>query len=475
MTEVFRQRNAQRIVGTSILLLLVLAAATVLLLLHKNEFFSESNLYYLQADQSQLRGLRKSMDVRILGEPVGTVTDISYVGSSNEVRLTMQVKVHEDDTKNVIWENSQIVVARSFGIGEPFLEIERGVDLLGAIVSNLLDPEANAIRAEGAKSRGVKIQRLVKGSPAEAAGLAKNDIITSFNGQPVNNLGELYDYMSRVARGSNLQVGIHGRESPIAMKAELVDPKRLEAGGTIIQFQPEPDRLEELTDKLSLVQESIANVEVSMVDTLSDQLVPTLNQFTKTGQSVEETSDQVRRETLQRVNDSLAKIDESTQVFNERLDQIAKSFDGLVDERAGPAFDSFNQASRRLGDASNSLKDTSDTIGTESTVALKDLQRAALTLNDVLDRSRVIVDVLQSEVYQLPGTAAKINQAANGANEVIDEAKVVVNDAKGAINGANDVIDGAKEHWLLRRAVKRSQDKKAGIKKTGPIRSLLGH
>jgi ABC-type transporter Mla subunit MlaD len=460
MTEVFRQRNAQRIVGSSILLLLILAAVTIVMLLHKNEFFSESNDYFLQADQSQLRGLRKSMDVRILGEPVGAVTDISYVGSSNEVRLTMQVKVHEDDTKNVIWENSQVVVARSFGIGEPYLEIERGVDLLGAIVSNLLDQEANALRIKPGMGRGVKIQRLVAGSPAENVGLKPGQIITGLNNQPVNNLGELYSIMSRVAVDSQLDIEIYGEEDLTSVVAQLVEPKRLESGGTIIQFQPEPDRLEELTQRLALVQESIANVEKSTVSTLdstddkmANTLVPTLQQFLKTGQSFEATSDRVRDETLRRVNESLASIDESTRVFNERLDDITKSFQTLVEDRAGPAFDEFGQASRNLGDASSSLEQTSDSIGEETTVAMKDLQSAAKTLNTLLDQSREVVDVLQSEVNQLPGTAAKINRAAGGANEV---------------------IDGAKEHWLLRNAVKRSNDKKAGIKKTGPIRALFG-
>ncbi len=474
MTEVFRQRNAQRIVGSSILLLLVIAAVTILMLLHKNEFFTESKLYYVQADQSQLRGLRKSMNVRILGEPVGTVTDISYVGSTNEVRLTMKVKVHEDDTKNVIWENSQVVVARSFGIGEPYLEIERGVDLLGAIVSNMLDPEANAIRIAGANARGVKIQRLVEGSPAMAAGLAPGDIILSFNGLPVNNLGELYDYMSRVAQGSNVLVGIHGREYPIAITASMVEPKRLEAGGTIIQFQPEPDRLEELTDKLSRVQESIANVEVSMVDTLGEtnknmanSMVPALNQFLETSKSVENTSDQIRQDTLERVKESLAKIDQSTRTFNERLERIENTFSGMVAQHANPAFDRFGSASERFNEASVALKTTSETIASETTVAMKDLQRASESMNLVLNQSREVMDVLQSEVNQLPGTAAKINQAATGANQVLDRANV-------AIGGANDVIDGAKEHWLLRRAVKRSQDKKAGTNRSGPIRRLFG-
>ncbi|MGB7348062.1 MAG: PDZ domain-containing protein, partial [Pirellulaceae bacterium] len=461
MTEVFRQRNAQRIVGTSILILLSLAAATIVLLLHKNEFFSESNEYYLQADQAQLRGLRKSMDVRILGEPVGTVTDISYIGSSNKVLLTMKVKVHEDDAKNVIWENSQVVVARSFGIGEPYLEIERGIDLLGAIVSNLLDQEANVIQNQGAKARGVKIQRLVAGSPAEEAKLKEGDIITSFDGQPINNLGELYEQMSHVAQGSSFKIKIHGQEEPMELLARIVEPKRLEAGGTIIQFQPEPDRLKDLAKQVSQVQESIANVETSVVGTLGktdtqieDSLAPTISQYLRTGQSLEATSDKVREDTLEKFHESLARIDESTRVFNQRLDDIAGSFNGLVQERAGPAFDSFNSASKRLGSASDSLKDASDTIGTETTVAMKDLQRASQTLNDLLDQSREVIDVLQSEINQLPGTAAKINRAAGGAN---------------------DVIDGAKDHWLLRRSVKRSADKKAGIQKTGPIRSLLGH
>ena len=472
MTEAFRYRNAHRIVGMSILVLLLLVAATIVLLLHKNEAFGNKNEYYLQANQTQLRGLNKSMAVRILGEPVGTVTDIAYIGSSSEVRLTMQVKAPNDGTKNVIWENSRMIVARSFGIGEPYLEIERGNDILGVIVENLLDREADAIRVQntgsGAFGRGVRIQKLVAGSPAETAGLKVDEIITSFNGVPVDSLGEMYEIMSMVSEGTQVTLGIHGRAQPVVVTTGLVLADRLESGGMIIQFQPEENRLEGLASKLTQVQESIASVEKNLVKTLSltnsqmeNSLVPALEQFVATSQSVEKTSDQVREDTLDRTNQTLQQIEDTSTEFSQRIGDISENFAGFLDNRAGPSFDQFSEASASLEETTQSLRVTTESVGSEANVALRDLQVAAEKLNNLLDQSQTVVTNLERESQQLPGTVNRVNRAVDSSQKVM--------------GSTQKVMDGLSEHWLLRRAVKRSEAKKSGKTKTGPIRSMLGN
>ena len=78
MNEIFRQRNAPRIVGISIFIMFLLMTGAVLLFLQRNGVFNKRNVYLLEANQTQLRGLHKSMDIRILGESVGTVTNMAY-------------------------------------------------------------------------------------------------------------------------------------------------------------------------------------------------------------------------------------------------------------------------------------------------------------------------------------------------------------------------------------------------------------
>ena len=469
MTEIFRQRNASRIVGTSLLIMLGLVVASILLLLQKNEVFRKSTIYYLEAEQSQLRGLRKSMDVRILGEPVGTVKDVAYVGSSNKVQLELEVKVPDDDRKNIIWENSRIVVARAFGIGEPYLEIERGVDMLGAIVSNTTERDFVRLRSQGALSRGVKIERLVAGSPAEKSRLSPGEYITSFNGMEIDGISDLTEAMRVVAPGDAIRLKIHGREQPVEAIAALVEPKRLEEGGTIIQFEPEEDAFQNLADKISLVQESIANVETNFVDTLDktesdidNSLKPTIQQYMMTGKSIENTSDRLRNETLKKIDSAVGTIDQSSETFGTEVKSVSDRVKKLFDEKADPAIESFGVAATKLGQTSDSLRKTTETVGKDAEKMIKELDAAAKTLNELLNQSRTIVDALESEAKSLPGTVSGINRT---------------------VDKADTVIDGISNHWLVRRSVDRSKAKKgqptsrqtqpATTRRTGPIRKMF--
>lgn len=486
MTEIFRHRNAHRIVGITILGIVVLAATTVLTLLHRNDAFSEKNIFYLQSNQTQLRGLNKAMAVRVLGETIGTVTDVAYVNQSSQVRLTMEVKASDSDDKYHVWENSRMVVGRSFGIGEPYLEIERGNDILGVIVSNLMDREAQAIRMQGddgqqVRGRGVRVHDTVRDSPAELAGIKAGDIIISFDGVPVDSLAGMYEIMSLVNEGDTVEIGLHDGNRVLKVKTGPVIAKRLQSGGTIVQFQAERNSLEGLAGKLEEVQESISSVETSLVETLSitnqqmeSSLVPALQQFLKTNRSIELTSDVLREDTIERANlvlnhatNTLAKIDTSSDRLNESVDKIAGDLDQFLDGRAGPAFDRFGDASNSLRVATQNMDQTIQGVGDDASDAMKEWKVASERLNDLLAQSQNVVASIEEETKDLPGTIKRVNEAVVSTQRAAASAQRVT-------QSAQRVVDGVGEHVLLRRAVKRSDAKKTGKKTSGPIRRFFG-
>lgn len=486
MSEIFRHRNAHRIVGVSILAIVILAAFTIVSLLHRNEAFSQKDTYFLQSNQTQLRGLHKAMAVRVLGETIGTVTDVSYVNQSSEVRLTMEVKASQVDRKNTVWENSRIIVGRSFGIGQPYLEIERGNDILGAIVSNLLEREAQAVRIQGngsqaVRGRGVRIRKVVKDSPAEVAGLKIDDIIISFDGVPVDSLSGMYEIMSLVSQGDTVEIGIHGRDGVVKVMTGPVVAQRLKSGGTIIQFQEEENSLEGLAGKLEEVQESISSVETSLVETLTitnqqmeSSLVPALQQFLKTNRSIELTSDVLREDTIERANlvlnqatTTLSNIDSSSKKLNESVDKIAGDFDTFLVDRAGPSFDRFGDASDSFKEAAKNMDATVQGVGTDASDAMAQWTVASQRLNDLLAQSQDVVASIEEETKDLPGTIQRVNEAVISTQKAAEGARRVA-------SSTQRVVDGVGEHVLLRRAVKRSDAKKAGKSSSGPIRRFFG-
>jgi S1-C subfamily serine protease len=72
------------------------------------------------------------------------------------------------------------VLIREGEVRRPFLGIAaRGEDL---------EP---AVAAEAGHRRGVRVLEIVDGSPAQAAGLAKDDLLLAANGRPVETLDDL--------------------------------------------------------------------------------------------------------------------------------------------------------------------------------------------------------------------------------------------------------------------------------------------
>ncbi len=103
--------------------------------------------------------------------------------------------------------------------------VRRG--MLGVTIQSVNPDLANSLNLPAA--RGAIITTVAEGSPAEAAGLKRGDVITSINNQPVNDTNSLRNSVASMAPGTNVSVKAirDGREATFQVAlAELPTPER---------------------------------------------------------------------------------------------------------------------------------------------------------------------------------------------------------------------------------------------------------
>ena len=82
--------------------------------------------------------------------------------------------------------------------------VERG--LLGVMIQNLTPDLATAFKLD--RTTGALVGDVSPGSPADKAGLKSGDIITQFNGQPIEDASQLKLRVAESAPGSKAQLGV---------------------------------------------------------------------------------------------------------------------------------------------------------------------------------------------------------------------------------------------------------------------------
>jgi serine protease Do len=110
-------------------------------------------------------------------------------------------------------------------------EIRRG--FLGVSIRDLTDDLAAAMNLES--SRGVLVERVQEGQPAEKAGIQRGDVIVTVAGTPVANVGELRFQIARIAPGSEIEVEVireGKRRSYSVILGSLDDPSGSGAAAT---------------------------------------------------------------------------------------------------------------------------------------------------------------------------------------------------------------------------------------------------
>jgi S1-C subfamily serine protease len=70
-------------------------------------------------------------------------------------------------------------------------------------------------------AQGAFVQEVVSGSPADKAGLKQGDIITKFNGQPVNTQNELSTLIAKNKVGDNISLTVWRDGKTVDLNATL--------------------------------------------------------------------------------------------------------------------------------------------------------------------------------------------------------------------------------------------------------------
>ena len=90
---------------------------------------------------------------------------------------------------------------------------------LGVSVQDINQTLANSFKL--AKPEGALVASVVKGGPAEKAGLQSGDVIQSVNGQPIVSSGDLPAIIGLDSPGDTLKLGIWRKDAPLTVTARL--------------------------------------------------------------------------------------------------------------------------------------------------------------------------------------------------------------------------------------------------------------
>jgi S1-C subfamily serine protease len=110
-------------------------------------------------------------------------------------------------------------------------EVKRG--MLGVQLSNQFTPGiAENLGLENA--RGALVSQVVEGSPADQAGIKALDVITSINGRPVTNAGELRNAIGLLRIGEKVELGLLRDGKPRRVTATIGERSGADADGAAL-------------------------------------------------------------------------------------------------------------------------------------------------------------------------------------------------------------------------------------------------
>src|SRR5664280_116169 len=171
--------------------------------LHMNEGTAYSIESFIQTDAALNMGNSGGALVNTKGQLVGITSAIlspsgAYSGNSFAIPVTIVKKVVDD--------------LREFG------EVQRAI--IGVNIQDLQSDDATKLGLHDLK--GVLVTRIMPEGSAKEAGMKENDVITKFDGQPVNTMSELQEQVGKHRAGDKATVTFvrGGKEStiPITLK-----------------------------------------------------------------------------------------------------------------------------------------------------------------------------------------------------------------------------------------------------------------
>ncbi|RKX18063.1 MAG: hypothetical protein DRP51_09775, partial [Candidatus Zixiibacteriota bacterium] len=126
---------------------------------------------------------------------------------------------------------------------------------LGVYLAEITEAEA---RMQGLSAvRGVGIESVFEGSPADKAGITEGDILVDFNGQEITDIDQFSVLVATAPKNEEIQIGLMRRGKYMAVNAVLVDRNQYQLTHSE-QFSRPTDRLSWLGMELLNFSEDIA-------------------------------------------------------------------------------------------------------------------------------------------------------------------------------------------------------------------------
>ena len=291
MNDPYRLRYTNQIVGVFLLILLLFMLVLLIFFVRINDILVEKDLYFVEATQNEVEGLRKGSEVLILGQRAGEVADISYIDdSSSDIRVSLML--HPDFRKE-IFESSIIAMERRFGVGAPILVIRRsdrkGVD------SSMLHPKQEIKRFEAEEDRLDQLAREVESVSRSITSVEKN-------------LNPTLDKLSVSAE--QLRITLKDDTSPAMQSVKKTsDELRPETKDTLARIQSATDNLDKRITAVTIKLDTL--IESDMKDTLA-KITDASNSVNSAAGKVGDTSDNVDTgvaDTLADMRDAAEKIE----------------------------------------------------------------------------------------------------------------------------------------------------------------------
>jgi ABC-type transporter Mla subunit MlaD len=303
MNEPHRLRYANQIVGAFLLVVLLIAMFLAVLLLRTGDYFVQHDHYWIEINQSELDGLRRGIEVTMLGQRVGEIESVQYVDDTNRVRVNLIIDSKHSDQ---IFETSILVPDRKFGLGTPVLAIQRG-----EIPGQTPKPLPPGSRIDAYQNQTDRVDQMARGVDSVSDSVRKiqqkldptmtsvDDAANDFSSSIANSMNPAFDRVETASKSFT-------KTNEVLRPDAIATLEAVRSATTDLQ-----QRVGTLTDKIQLL------VERDVQKTLAD-VQQSSNDVSKAAAQVGRTAEDANQEiadalsTVQRAAESVQKLAEET-------------------------------------------------------------------------------------------------------------------------------------------------------------------
>jgi len=211
-------------------------------------------------------------------------------------------------------------------------------------------------------------------------------------------------------------------------------PVPLPPGSQIENFESEMDRVDQLSQEVELISESIRAIQqaaepsLSSVDQaaerfrgmLDDSADPAFDSAQQASRSFLETNQQFRA---------------AISNLEARIEALTKTIQALMNQDMRQTLVEVQESSNDLSEAAQSVNQTSDRVNQDVAETLERMREAIEQVRLLAEEAREVGQVVRREVNELPGTAARVSDT---------------------VSETQDLVGEIRSHWLLRRSSKQA-------------------